>query len=215
MGFHRPARGAPAAACESFDDGVVLLQRRGGFAGERHDKVAAAVERSLGHLDRMPEARQFGDLADCMVEGIIEAEGFGKAAPVDRGLMQHEEVFQRIAGSRRHAGCGLSDAFGFERTADQKGFADLAAVDLAYERPGLGSNVDEPLMAEPHDRLVHRRARDAQLGRDRLLVDHLARLQPSGQDERTQDEVNLLAHGCCANETDVRKIERIIDDCCP
>jgi hypothetical protein len=127
--------------------------------------------------------------------------------------MQNEEVLQPVAADGCHAARGFGGAFGFERAPDQKGFADLIAVDLTHQRPGLCSHVDKALMTEPHDRLMHGVRETPSLAAI-AYVDGLARLQLAAQNERTQDGVNLLAHRRRAHETDVRKVEPVVDDSC-
>jgi hypothetical protein len=66
------------------------------------------------------------------------------------------------------------------------------APSAATRAPRLASSSTRPSGGEPRDRLAHRRARDAELGGDALLVQSRLGLEVAREDLLAQDRVDAV-----------------------
>jgi hypothetical protein len=91
-----------------------------------------------------------------------------------------------------------ADGGALQRLADELRVADGTGGDGGDVRPELGDDVDEPLVAQAHERLAHGRAAHAQRGGELVLRQPPAGLQLGADDRVAEVRVHAGARGALA-----------------
>ena len=145
------------------------------IAGDGHAQAAHPVEVPARALAHGPDGVVLGQVAQPLVERVVEhVEGIevvGVARPPLRAqvvLQRGHVVLGRELGGAAHAGA-------LQRLADELRVGDRGGRDPGDERAELRDDLDQPLVAQPHQRLADRRAAHAQ-ARGQLVLGEL----PSG-----------------------------------
>ena len=161
----------------------------------RQAEAPHAVEVALHALRHLPRDGVPGHLADRGVELVVEhGEALVVAVLGDLGLAAHEAGERGDVaglGARR----GKAHRGALERLADELRVLHGRGADPRDERAELGHDLDEALVAQPDQRLAHRRAADREAVGELVLGEALPGGELRGDDRVAQRAVDLPAGG--------------------
>ena len=208
--MHGPSRGLAIARLQCGEDRLMF--------GERHGEAAARVEKAADPVKAQP--RGFDCAADpleaqMVLQGGMEpqveiVEAF-RVLCLDGGPLIAQVGSEVLHERACRLACDEANRLGLERPAQEHVFAGIGDLDEGDPGAALRSDIHQSLCRQTVQRFAHREAGDAHAGRNRLLVDELARLQLQLDDGLAQGSVDPGRSPIFRDRAS--RIQKFIGDC--
>ena len=159
-----------------------------------------------------PDGAVLGEVAERLVEGVVEHVEGVEVVGVARAILRAQVVLQRgdVVLGRKLGGAAYAGAL--ERLADELRVGHRGRRDARHERAELRHYLDQALVAQPHQRFADRRAADAEPRGELVLGELAAGLELRAQDRLAQRRVCLHPGGrrrVLAQERSVEPVHRL------
>lgn len=148
---------------DRIDNGGVIRHHGVRLAGDRQVQAAQAIQVAALAAHQHPQVRHPRGFVHLAVECLVEQGEFGEILRREHGLLPRhakaQPLDQRRVGFLRQ---GAHD-FHFHRTPQEMRLLRQGDADGADHGGVLRKDIDQPFLAEPHQRVAHRRLADAVL----------------------------------------------------